>query len=968
MKSLNICLFGFIALCFSFSAFATPEIHRFDINGYDFYIVDVKAGNEMALEGFVKTGFLQDIKPGLSHLLEHLMHNGSKKYPGRDTLRKKMEELGTTRNAHTSDAFTRYFVHFQPENLESVLSYYGATFHSPTFEDFLNERGTVIQEVVNEYLPRDAWVGTSLPTNELLKKDHFLNKFRAGTESDLKNMSETDARELFESNYLPGQMTWILTGNFQKSDAPKINNVAKMLRENFLPAEKQLKVNSIPRVETTKLPDYEFPDMHSPVYVEGLAKGDRSLFSLRLWMPASVEQSDYGSFEILTMLLSLDIDGSLQAALKKKGWVISFDGGADSAQNKVQMDFQGELTDLGLQNRAQIMESIYGYLKNLEANPLPQDLIDMLKARDNSDQMIVNRSAEDFTRNLSSGLIRGIPIEFLVSSEEFYAKVTPASVQQRAHEILQHSQILASTMIPAKKIPLVEDGLPFNLTSQNLGVKFRIPPAALALDAIKKGSSGESKVLSAEDNHWTIKKVPLTARSEPLKGNPNEWVDFVSERPDHTERSILRMKHSEPTGALDISIKFASAALESEAYGRLFFKAFVEHFKSEFTYLSSMGVLSDYGFGDGELSLSFKDNAESTLQAAEFLFRAYRNFVPGMEDIKRAVLIMKNELDAKRQGFNAFQPFYEVYPIFERNHFHSKEILSTFENKTIETLQANLIHNHEKQTVGSDFQITMVGDYNEASLERLKSAIRSSFPSVLPLGQIKGLRSNEKNLQFWAQMGPSKTSEDYGGVRAYNGADILTKDHAILSVLSNLLGDHVSNLNRQMQGLGYAHSATLPSDGRAPFIFYGGVTGDKPEKENSRDGITQFNLMTTGWDRLIAETAGVYDEKVKPFITDAEILKSQKGLLTTRKKELVENSEIASRLHFYLKEVGAKDALTAFEKETAMIGSLTVEDLREGAKRLLLNAPSLDIITSTEKPNFCRYAISSLEHMRTLLK
>src|SRR3989338_992985 len=84
-------------LCFlSSQVKAVPAFSHHKVNGYDVYLIDIGRGNRASLQILSKNGFWHDgvyRRQGLSHLLEHMMHNGSVRFPGRETLRKVMDSL-----------------------------------------------------------------------------------------------------------------------------------------------------------------------------------------------------------------------------------------------------------------------------------------------------------------------------------------------------------------------------------------------------------------------------------------------------------------------------------------------------------------------------------------------------------------------------------------------------------------------------------------------------------------------------------------------------------------------------------------------------------------------------------------------------------------------------------------------------------------------------------------------------------
>lgn len=84
------------------------RVHR--VNGYEVILIDMAKGNATHVEMFVPNGSYHDPAEyaGIAHLLEHLLFNGSQNYPGVTAMR-LLQDLGADTNAHTGEAYTRYF-------------------------------------------------------------------------------------------------------------------------------------------------------------------------------------------------------------------------------------------------------------------------------------------------------------------------------------------------------------------------------------------------------------------------------------------------------------------------------------------------------------------------------------------------------------------------------------------------------------------------------------------------------------------------------------------------------------------------------------------------------------------------------------------------------------------------------------------------------------------------------------------
>src|SRR3989304_2745453 len=73
--------------------------------------VRVKAGSKYCPPG----------KEGLAHFLEHMVMNGSKKYPGPLLMHREIDEIGGSINAVTSKERVEYFVKVARDDLEKGL-------------------------------------------------------------------------------------------------------------------------------------------------------------------------------------------------------------------------------------------------------------------------------------------------------------------------------------------------------------------------------------------------------------------------------------------------------------------------------------------------------------------------------------------------------------------------------------------------------------------------------------------------------------------------------------------------------------------------------------------------------------------------------------------------------------------------------------------------------------------------------
>ena len=79
----------------------------------------------------VKIGYMHDPIPGLAHFLEHMLFNGTTKYPDENEFMSFTSKHGGFTNAYTSHNHTCYFYTIQSDYLDHSLDIFGQFFISP---------------------------------------------------------------------------------------------------------------------------------------------------------------------------------------------------------------------------------------------------------------------------------------------------------------------------------------------------------------------------------------------------------------------------------------------------------------------------------------------------------------------------------------------------------------------------------------------------------------------------------------------------------------------------------------------------------------------------------------------------------------------------------------------------------------------------------------------------------------------
>ena len=97
----------------------------------------------------VGTHFEDDTQRGLAHFLEHMVSNGTKKFPTQQDVINAVNIKGIEKNAYTNYMSTLYHCKGHHKDINTILEVTNEVFQHPTFpENYLKkEKGTITQEI-----------------------------------------------------------------------------------------------------------------------------------------------------------------------------------------------------------------------------------------------------------------------------------------------------------------------------------------------------------------------------------------------------------------------------------------------------------------------------------------------------------------------------------------------------------------------------------------------------------------------------------------------------------------------------------------------------------------------------------------------------------------------------------------------------------------------------------------------------
>jgi predicted Zn-dependent peptidase len=181
-------------------------------------------GTRCAVVGFWLDRGTRDEDPqyvGVSHLIEHLVFKGTKKFSALQ-IAQKIEAVGGELNAFTAKEHTCFHATTLKEDLELSIQILSQLFHFATLDEseFEKEKNVVLQEL---YMARDD-------IEDSVFDEYFAKAFPKdsigwpilGTEESLKNITQKDVRDWYKKNYLSGNLIVAVTGSVDHGKVVKL--------------------------------------------------------------------------------------------------------------------------------------------------------------------------------------------------------------------------------------------------------------------------------------------------------------------------------------------------------------------------------------------------------------------------------------------------------------------------------------------------------------------------------------------------------------------------------------------------------------------------------------------------------------------------------------------------------------------------------------------------------------------------
>ncbi len=158
-------------------------------------------------------------RTGISHLFEHMMFNGAKKY-GPEEFDRQMESRGGFSNAFTTEDMTVYHETFPAEALEQVIDMEAdRVANLQISEENLRKERDVVKEERRLRVDNDIFGAMEELLRSQAYQAHPYHWPVVGWMADLDAITVADCKDYFRVHYAPNNATIVLVGDFKPERA-----------------------------------------------------------------------------------------------------------------------------------------------------------------------------------------------------------------------------------------------------------------------------------------------------------------------------------------------------------------------------------------------------------------------------------------------------------------------------------------------------------------------------------------------------------------------------------------------------------------------------------------------------------------------------------------------------------------------------------------------------------------------------
>ncbi|MDX1915750.1 MAG: pitrilysin family protein [Methylophilus sp.] len=364
-------------MLFPMTVLAESNIEEFKLsNGMKVVVQEDHRAPVVVSQVWYRAGALDEVngKTGVAHVLEHMMFKGTKKVPAGQFSR-MIAAAGGKENAFTGMDYTCYFQQLEKSNLPLSFKLEADRMQNLqiTDEEFAKEIQVVMEE--------RRWRTEDKPQSRVNEQFQAV-AFRAhpyarpvvGHMNDLENMTAADAREWYNTWYVPNNATLVVVGDV------KAQEVLKLAKQYFEPIKARPLPQRKPQVEPTQIGERRAV-VKAPAKLPYLSMGFHTPTLSNQSRANAIPDLEPYALEVLAGVLSGNDSARLnQKLVRESALAIDVGAGYDSTSRGQESLFELAGTPSEGKTVAELETALLNQLELIKTGGVTQQELDRVKA------------------------------------------------------------------------------------------------------------------------------------------------------------------------------------------------------------------------------------------------------------------------------------------------------------------------------------------------------------------------------------------------------------------------------------------------------------------------------------------------------------------------------------------------------------------------------------------------------------
>ncbi|MDO6691685.1 insulinase family protein [Aliiglaciecola sp. 3_MG-2023] len=766
-------------------------------NGLRVLLVNDTACRKSAAAACIQGGHFDDPKhiPGLAHLLEHMLFNGSETYPEADNLDKYLSPHSGSANAWTGTEFSNYHFDVTHSHFLEGLQRFADMLFKPLFTQAAIEKEIAAIEAEFQLKIHDDLRRLYQVHKETCNPNHPFSKFSVGNQDTFSAHSlasiQTALIKMHEKHYIPNNMTLCIV-----SEMP-LEEQKKCVEQTFS------LFDSGQDFQRPTLPPLYLPEqLGVKINIKPIKDARRLIVSFAL--PDMQHYNASKPLEFISHLLGDEGNGSLLNHYKRLNWAMNLSaGGGINGNGFKDFNVNLQLTKCGEDNISGILNSLFYYI-----NLIAEQGLETWRVKEKA---ILGKLAFEHIENAK-------PLDEAMQFSNLMFHYQDTDILSGDYLITDYSfhpiKTCLSFMSPRNmRLKLISKDLHTNKVASWYETPYAIEPIEQdLLTALSSPRAVEDLHLPSPNPYITESCTLVTTNEKYLLPskilhNENLQVWFAQDS-----------QFSQPKGDCFISFdcEAVTQGIKVSAYKRLWVALMVEHLNDQFYHAGVAGLHYHLYAHQGGFSIHTNGYSHNQLELSLNILNQIMENVdlqPLFEQVKQKQLKnLQNSLLNKPIN----RLFARLSGLIQRFTYAPLELLPIVENATLEDiywLKSQLFKQYSVEAF-------VFGNWTLAQSKQFASRLDNLPKPTLPLTQIKREVVDLKNVIHYENQ-VSSQHPDSAVVLYLQTPSADTKDVALTILVEQLLASPFFHEIRNEKQLGYlVGSGYLPLNQHPGMVFY----------------------------------------------------------------------------------------------------------------------------------------------------